>query len=172
MAENWRCAGMSYEQAVLTFGDLVTRLCMVRLHSPADADDCFQNVFLKLYRKAPAIEDPEGLKAWLIRVTIREAASWRRRWLKGNLESLEAMPELMDTTSQDRELLFLLRTLPPIYRETLYLHYYEGYKVEEIAAMCGRAPGTVKSQLSRGRDMLGRLLEDAPIPTERRCHDE
>ena len=164
LAENWRCGGMSYEQAVLTFGDVVTRLCLVRLRRPADADDVFQNVFMKLYRKPPQVEDPEGLKAWLIRVTIRETVSWRRRWHRENIESLETMPEMTDTTSRDRELLILLRSLPPIYRDTLYLHYYEGYKVEEIAAMCDRAPGTVKSQLSRGREMLGQLLEAPPKP--------
>jgi RNA polymerase sigma-70 factor (ECF subfamily) len=42
----------------------------------------------------------------------------------------------------------------PDYREILYLHYCERYKVQEIAAILGRNPNTVKVMLKRGRDML------------------
>ena len=39
-------------------------------------------------------------------------------------------------------------------------------RVAEIAAMCGRSPGTVKSQLARGREKLGRLLADSDAPSK------
>lgn len=44
--------------------------------------------------------------------------------------------------------------LKPDYREILYLHYCERYKVDEIAQIVGRKPNTVKVMLKRGRDML------------------
>ena len=47
-----------------------------------------------------------------------------------------------------------LMKLKPDYREILYLHYCEGYKVDEIARLLGRNPNTVKVMLKRGRDML------------------
>lgn len=47
--------------------------------------------------------------------------------------------------------------LTPKYREVLYLHYFEDYKVDEIAEILGSKSGTVKSLLSRGRRKLKEL---------------
>jgi len=48
--------------------------------------------------------------------------------------------------------------LPAKYRDVIYLHYYEGYSVLEMSAILGRKEGTIKSQLSRGRDLLRNTL--------------
>ena len=50
--------------------------------------------------------------------------------------------------------------LPEKYRVVIHLHYYEGYGVDEIAALLSRRPGTVKSQLSRGRMLLKNALQE------------
>ncbi|UQT49307.1 sigma-70 region 4 domain-containing protein [Flavonifractor plautii] len=44
----------------------------------------------------------------------------------------------------------LLEALPEKYRAVVHLCYYEGYSTEEIAALLGRKPATVRSQLARG----------------------
>ena len=44
--------------------------------------------------------------------------------------------------------------LPPKYRETIYLYYYEGYSVREIAELLGRSEAAVSAHLSRGRNKL------------------
>lgn len=157
---NWQCAGMTYEEILNRYADTVTRLCLVRLDCPADSDDCFQNVFLKLYLHPPKVESAEQVKAWLITVTRHEAANWRRWLRRGDPCSLEALPELAATDETERELLALLRTLPPKYREPLYLFHYEGYAISEIATLLHSNPNTVKTRLSRGREQLRRLLED------------
>lgn len=66
------------------YGDLVTRLLLLRCRQVEDAQDCFQAVFLKLYTHGGDDWEPERVKAWLIRTAIHEAASlnrqvWRRR---------------------------------------------------------------------------------------------
>ena len=43
---------------------------------------------------------------------------------------------------------------PEKYREVLYLHHCEQYKVEEIAGILKKNPNTVKSLLKRGRELL------------------
>ena len=48
----------------------------------------------------------------------------------------------------------LLEGLPQKYRAVLHLYYYEGYATGEIAAILGRSPNTVRSQLARGRALL------------------
>ena len=48
--------------------------------------------------------------------------------------------------------------LPVKYKEVVWLHYYEGYRTDEIAAMLGRPPSTVRNQLRDARGKLKGLL--------------
>ena len=49
--------------------------------------------------------------------------------------------------------------LPEKYRTAVYLHYFEGYKVAEIAEMTGTNQNTVSSLLMRARQRLKTMLE-------------
>lgn len=57
-------------------------------------------------------------------------------------------------------LLPILLTLPQKYKNILYLHYYEGYKINEIAHILHINENTVKSRLKRGRQLLKKQLGD------------
>lgn len=63
-------AGLTYEQAVRKYSKTVANTCIIRLQNYADAEDCFQNVFVKLYTKSPQFNDEKHLKAWLTRVAV------------------------------------------------------------------------------------------------------
>ena len=52
-----------------------------------------------------------------------------------------------------------VQNLPAKYRTPVYLYYYEGFSVDEIAAVTGRRPGTVKSDLFRARETLREQLK-------------
>ena len=53
-----------FEKAVEEYSDMITGLCLVRLGNRHDAEDCYQNVFLKLFRnKEMLYEEPEYLKS-------------------------------------------------------------------------------------------------------------
>ena len=56
--------------AVEQYGSTVYRLALAQTHSQADADDVYQEVFLRYVRAAPAFATEEHRKAWLLRVTI------------------------------------------------------------------------------------------------------
>ena len=71
------------QQAMDTCGDAVYRLALCRLNSRADAEDVYQEVFLRLLRDDTDFRDTEHLKAWLLRVTIfagRRGLSAPHRW--------------------------------------------------------------------------------------------
>ena len=59
-----------------------------------------------------------------------------------------------------RYFLIYALALPASQRAAVHLHYYEGYTSEEIGAILGQRPGTVRSHLSRARDALRRYLSD------------
>lgn len=52
---------MTIEDVIDTYGDMVTRICIMNLRNSDDAKDCFQEVFIKLYKHG-MIEDPDYLK--------------------------------------------------------------------------------------------------------------
>ena len=60
-----------------------------------------------------------------------------------------AAPEAPDSTVLDA-----VMALPKKYREAVYLYYYEGYSVREIASMLGQSEAAVSAHLSRGRKSL------------------
>ena len=72
---------MTIEDVIDTYGDMVTRICIMNLRNSDDAKDCFQEVFIKLYKHG-IIEDPDYLKHWLIRVTINTCKDYRRVFYK------------------------------------------------------------------------------------------
>ena len=139
-------------QVMERYGDMVYRLALAQTHSSHDADDVFQEVFLRYLRAAPAFREEEHRKAWLLRVTVNcckklHGSFWRRHTV--------ALSETLPAQNPEGgELLGLLEGLPQKYRAVLHLYYYEGYATDEIAAILGRSPGTVRSQLSRGRALL------------------
>ncbi len=146
-------ANLTYEEAVRKYSDTVTGVCIMRLQNMADAEDCYQNVFLKLYYKSPKFENDDHLKAWLIRVAIHECTSYMRKMRRQILtETLHN--EKIEIDYDSRDISWALMKTPPKYRDVRYLHYCEQYKVKEIAEILKTKENTVKSLLKRDREIL------------------
>lgn len=149
-------AELSYEQVVHKYAQTVAGVCVMRLQNWADAEDCFQNTFVKLYSKSPEFKDENHLKAWLIRVAINECNNFLRK--NRRLVSLDAVENQPVLFSEDtRDISWALMEIEPQYREVLYLHYCEQYKVKEIAEILSKNQNTVKTMLKRGREKLKRI---------------
>ena len=149
-------AGLSYDAVLQKYADTVAGVCVMRLQNWADAEDCFQNTFIKLFQKSPDFRSETHLKAWLIRVAINECRNYiakNRRFL--SLESLSREPAVIRENESD--ISWALMRTEPKYREVLYLHYCEQYKVDEIAGILRKNPNTVKTLLKRGREKLKKL---------------
>lgn len=147
-----------YRQAVEEYADMVTRLCIVHTGNYSDAEDCWQNVFFKLFaelKKGGEI----NVKAWLIRVTLNECKSVLRYRLRRNTVSIDELIIPFEDKN-DIELTELVFKLPPKQRDVIYLYYYEEYKVSEIALLTGMKENTVKSHLKRGREGLKKYLTE------------
>ena len=50
--------------------------------------------------------------------------------------------------------------LPPKYRVPMYLYYFEGYSIKEIAELTGSKTSTLQTRLARGREKLREVLEE------------
>ena len=103
-------------------------------------------------------ESDEHIKAWLITVTIN---CTKDLFLSSWFRKTEALDENISAEeTEESDLYYALMKLPQKYRTVIHLHYYEGYRVNEIAKMTKASEGTVKSQLHRGREMLKNILDE------------
>ena len=145
-------------RAVDTYADLVRRLCLVRLKSREDTEDIFQTVFLKYLQHTKPFESAEHEKAWFIQVTLNACRDLLRFWARRPTVPLEELTAQAVPESEDRGVLEAVLSLPQKYRDTVYLHYYEGYSAPEIGALLGRNTNTVYTLLNRARAMLREKL--------------
>ena len=81
------------QRVIAAYGDLLYRSAYVLLANPDDIQDVLQEVFLKYMDKAPAFQNEDHEKAWLIRVTVnlcKDFLRFNRRHAYVSLEQLDA----------------------------------------------------------------------------------
>ncbi len=141
-------------RAVEQYADMVRRLCMLHLKNAADTEDIFQNVFLKYVLRSMPFESEAHEKAWFIRVTINACKDLLKSFFRSRTVSLDEVVQLPAETPPDhREVLEAVLSLPPKYKDVVYLHYYEGYTAPEISRMLGKNVNTVYTRLNRSKQL-------------------
>lgn len=144
------------EKVVSQYGDMVYRLALARCGVEADAEDIFQDVFIRYIRSAHKITSEEHRKAWLIRTTINCSKSlftsaWRRK-------TVPLSETISFQTEEKSEVYYAVQGLPLKYRTVIHLFYFENCSIRDISEMTHTKETTVKSQLSRARNMLREQL--------------
>lgn len=152
------CPADGEERVIRFYADLVYRLAFARTGTKYDADDVFQEVFLRYIKKQPVFGNEEHRKAWFIRVTINCSKKlWNSAWKRKVGPLTETIPF---ETKEDMDLSGELRRLPPKYREVIHLFYYEDMSLEEISQALNRKNSTVRTQLTRARALLRTVLKE------------
>lgn len=141
-----------------------------------DASEIVNDGFLKIYRNFntfnPHYSDVEAsLKGWMKRIMINTAIDHIR---KNNQRFLVA--EIFDNhfniadeteTSIDKmsydEIIAIVQKLSPVYRAVFNLYVIDGFKHEEIAEQLDISVGASKSNLSKARANLKKMLQEAEI---------
>ena len=148
------------EYLVEHYADLILRTGQTWLGDMDDAKDICQTVLIKLLENPREFPDPVQERALVIRVAVNECKNWRKTaWFRRRVpldESLQLAAE--DPEPEDGGLLAQVQALPAMYREVIFLRYYEGYEVKEIAALLGRSPALVSTHLKRGKEKLRNML--------------
>lgn len=146
-------------RAVEKYSDMVRRLCMIHLKNYADTEDIFQTVFLKYVLSSVSFENEEHEKAWLIRVTINACKDLLKSFFRSRTVSLDSLLERpAEMPSDHREVLEAVLSLPPKYRDVVYLHYYEDYSAPQIGRILGKNVNTIYTLLTRSKKLLREKL--------------
>ena len=145
------------EELVTQYENTLFRAALAILGDAQEAEDAVQETYLRYLEKCPEFRDENHEKAWLLKVTANRCKSvLRQRKRHPAVELLDVYPAPDNDT---RELMEAVLALPANQRAAIHLFYYEGYSTDEIAAILGQRPGTVRSHLSRGREALRQRLK-------------
>jgi len=145
-------------QLLHLYGPTVYRLALAQLRDPHDADDVYQEVFLKLMRYQPEFESREHQKAWLIRVTVNCCKDSLKKAHRRDLPLDPRMEQPMPT-AENEVLAQALESLPEQQRVLIHLHYFENYTTKEIAQTLQMNHSTVRSHLRRACQKLKKWME-------------
>jgi RNA polymerase sigma factor (sigma-70 family) len=142
-------------------GPLVLGVCRRVLTDPHAAEDCFQETFLVLARKAGSLNGPEALGPWLYGVATRTALKARAREARRRacerracVAEAVAPPDALVWRDLRPKLDEAIAGLPERYRTPFVLHHLEGLTVAEVAHRLGCPQGTVSARLARAKERL------------------
>lgn len=135
--------------------------------SDADAEDIAQEVFLRLWRKPPDLEQgTASLSTWLYRVTANLSIDWLRRKRPQPLDDVpdraadDPTPDALTAEGQvSRSVDRALAALPERQRLAMTLTYYQGLSNSEAASVLEVSVDALESLLSRARRGVRRELE-------------
>ncbi len=165
---------LTTEKIVERYADMVYRIAVNETGSRTDAEDVFQEVFLRLVKYKNRISTEEHLKAWLIRVTLNCArkhtgSTWNKKVVylnepeNDNTPDENAASDYAKIENADSPLTGAVAKLPEIYRIVIYLFYYEELSIVRIAEALKEKESTIKSRLHRAREMLKINLEGEEV---------
>lgn len=154
------------EKALHVHGDAVWRACRLYFPSEHDAQDAYQETFVRYSSTNTVFADDEHQKAWLIRVATNVCRDMLRSMRRATPDSRTieeaslVSPEDPETSpaSVRSEVVDALRSLPDPPRTPLYLSICEEYPATEIAKMMNASVNTVYTWIARGRKQLKRAL--------------
>jgi RNA polymerase sigma-70 factor (ECF subfamily) len=168
---------VALEEMVRQHGNAVYRFCRKLAGNKADADDLYQETFLKALELRPKLDDTLNPKSYLIGIAVRLWKNKRRKWFRRQRIAPEkdwddAVPERAvgpghpsspEEIAIHNELSAMIRVavdqLQDKYRLPLLMFYTAELSIDEIAKALCIPQGTVKSRLHKARKLLEKRLE-------------
>ena len=152
------------------FADKMLVVCQRYVKNPEDAEELLLDGFYKFFTKIASFtyQGDAALYAWLKRIMINECLMFLRKKNVFTIVTESAAEEIV--LAEDAlnnlsaaEIFNLVVQLPVGYRTVFNLYIIEGMEHKEIAALMGISEGTSKSQLSKARSLLQKMLSQKGI---------
>ena len=144
----------------------LVRLAVLMVGDQQTAEDVVQDAFLALYRRWPALKDPDRALTYARSSVLNGCRMVHRAKSRRDGITLAAPEDIQSAEAtallgeSSREVLAALRLLPARQREAVVLRYYLDMTEDQAAQAMGVSRGTVKSATSRGIAALARMLEE------------
>lgn len=167
----------AFEELVRIYQNKIYALSINLAGNREDAQDLAQEALIKAFRAIGSFRNEADFGTWIYRITVNAWLNYRRK-NSGSIISLDEaflrddggeMRRELAATSDDplqtlekkefKDLVHLaLNSLSDEHRTVLVLRELEGYSYEEVSQLLGCSLGTVKSRLSRAREVMRRRV--------------
>jgi RNA polymerase sigma-70 factor (ECF subfamily) len=169
----------AFGQLVRAYDQSVLRLAMNLLRSPEDAQDVYQEAFLRVYRSLPSFRFDCSFHTWLYRIVTNLCLDHMRRKKvrkeepavvltpEGAFDRAESLVELRADGDPQRNLLSgqlrrrlkeVLKELTPRERMVFELRHYQGLRLRQIGEILGTTEEAAKNCLFRANQKMRAAL--------------
>lgn len=146
-----------FERRTLALADTMYRVSTTLLRRDVDRQDAMQSSLLRAWDKRHTLRDESLFRPWLMRILVNECHTLLRK--SRRLVYSEELPDHASPQT-DSSLRDAVMELPEKFRLVIVLYYMEDTPIEEVAQILHIPSGTVKSRLSRGRQLLRKKLQE------------
>lgn len=151
---------------ICQYGRRLYGLCLTLCGCVQEAEDLYQDTWLKALRYFSRYDPQLPFEPWLTKICVNTYRNRLRRLARSPFLTFSTAEGLEDALSSvpapEREsyaaLHAAINRLPERLRTTVILFYFQGMDVAETAKALGVPPGTVKSRLSKARGKLKEVL--------------
>lgn len=158
------------DELMQEYGQDLLQLVYAYVKNQAIAEDLTQEIFVKCYQALPTYKGKSTIKTWFWRIAINHCKDYLKSWYNqkvlasaDELFSLQESEENVEQTviqqDEDARLAENVMQLPVLYREVIYLFYFEELTIKEIAQVLAINGNTVKTRLRKGKALLKEQLE-------------
>jgi RNA polymerase sigma-70 factor (ECF subfamily) len=139
-------------------------VCYRYVKHAMEAEDILVMAFTKVFERISQFKGEGSFEGWIRRIMINESLTYLRKkrtmYLETDLEKADREPDYdqLGDHLEAEDLLKMIDQLPPGYRVVFNMYAIDGYSHKEIADQLGINENTSKSQLSRARTYLQKLL--------------
>lgn len=153
------------------YGTEILRLVYSYVHNYQLAEDLTQDIFVKSYKSLHTYKGKSSLRTWLWKIAINHCKDYLKSWYNNHVIPVEdsyiydvnregSAEEEAIQQEEDERLVHSVMGLPVLYREVIYLHYYEDIPIREMARILSVNPNTVKTRLRRAKSLLKERWEE------------
>ncbi len=139
-------------------------VCYRYVKHAMEAEDVLVVAFTKVFERIGQFKNEGSFEGWIRRIMINESLTYLRKnrtmYVETDLEKADREPDYSQLSNhlEAEDLLKMIDQLPPGYRVVFNMYAIDGYTHKEIADQLGINENTSKSQLSRARTYLQKLL--------------
>lgn len=169
--------GAAFEALVQMHDRQVLKLARQMLNNLEDAQDVYQEIFLKVFRSLPAFRFESEFATWLYRIVINQCINYRQWRSRRRFLSFDSPHDGKENQANDlpadqspnpekaalnqelsREIALAMESLSDKQRAVFVLRHFHDQKLQDIAKTLGCAEGTVKNYLFRATQHMQEKL--------------
>lgn len=156
------------DQYIQQYGKRLYGLCLSLCKNKYDADDLYQETWLKVVKCISLYNSEQPFEPWLTKICVNTYRNILRR--------IARTPVLDFKTNEEKDAVFsaipasenpdysslheAINNLPEKYRVAVILFYFQDMDISQTADVMGIPQGTVKSRLSKARKLLKEVLDN------------